>query len=79
MSLLHHEKHTMPFEDLGDPVEADLRAQICRLHDERRDLIGLIDRQRVENAKQAPEIHRLRRHVAHLERLLAKRRWRPWR
>ena len=81
MSLLHHHDHHIPFETAPGAagwVEHQLRDEIARLHIERRDLIDLVERQRIDGAKKDSEIHRLRHRVAHLEGIVARRRRWLW-
>lgn len=75
MSLLHHREHTVPFDQPHTDLEADLRAQIGRLHAERQDLCSLIEEQRVELARAERENHELRRRLAAIEK---QERRSPW-
>jgi hypothetical protein len=68
----------VPFDD--DPsttTEIELRGQIGRLHAERRELLCLIEQQRIEGAKKDTEIDRLRQQLTHLRRPQPRRWW--WR
>lgn len=62
-----------PFDD-PPGVEDDLRAQIRRLRDERRDLVTAIDLLHRATANLQADNDRLRARVAHLERRKP-RRW----